>query len=526
MSCKYQKNQISQALGPCTGVPAGLAQPELELKWWELTEEEFFQRKQREAANKYLTYAKNIEDNLAELKDHQTARRTKLEETQQAWLTMYHRTLEEPSDERKRKMREEYKNYIKKEISRGRKVPDRVLNQPRYKEEFRVAVTSREIYEKGWKTSFANRSAAIDDSMQRDRGYKVKRQDGSAITNAQIEEINQGMDEINAALDEDLSDIYRMVDLTISHTNGKHPFLDKAMGGYMPSERTATIGVKRLFGKGAFPATTHEVLGHMLDFEAGQRLGASTQIVNKSRTKVYECSALSEEDSSDKTGDAELIRKARWSMNQPAMVKRMSRRKYEPKTEGEQEQYEVVNLTLGAYWESPREIWARLCEQYVSTQLRRKGYGTSDPVGVKADYTNTVAYWSEEQWSELEPLVKAGIKRRLEIMRASEEQIAILREQPRVTPISRGRLGSRDNTIYNTFDVKAGKGDGMRRLRVAEMNPGKWQIWREWYDPDEGARLVEPVSRSGLTQEQAEAVASNLLLTRSRLDEDGQTIID
>jgi hypothetical protein len=67
---------------------------------------------------------------------------------------------------------------------------------------------------------------------------------------------------------------------------------------------------------------------------------------------------------------------------------------------------------LSPYWQRPREIWARLFEQYIWTKR-----GRQEGVAAGGQYTELLAYWPERDWAQLEPLVEAEIKRRLALIR-------------------------------------------------------------------------------------------------------------
>jgi hypothetical protein len=78
---------------------------------------------------------------------------------------------------------ESYVKLVKEAIKHGKPVPKPVIAQY---PEFTVAANARARYQKGWKTSFANQSIAVDNTMQTDRGYIGKRQDGKTITPERI----------------------------------------------------------------------------------------------------------------------------------------------------------------------------------------------------------------------------------------------------------------------------------------------------------------------------------------------------
>jgi 2'-5' RNA ligase len=174
------------------------------------------------------------------------------------------------------RFRTEYNDLVKKAVSQGKPVPQAVIDQ---KPEFKLAQDARERYEKGRHTSFANKSAAINDTMQKEEGFKVKRQDGKPITDAQIKEISDGVSDVVKVLGGPLRDAMRGTDLTIAHTSGKHPFLSDAGGMYHPVDRTITAGIEDFLGR-PVKALAHE-LGHWFDFESGRAIGVKSRIYTK-----------------------------------------------------------------------------------------------------------------------------------------------------------------------------------------------------------------------------------------------------
>ena len=202
----------------------------------------------------------------------------------------------ETRDPRKaQRYKEEYRKLVKEAVSHGSPVPEEVIGQL---PEFKLAQDARERYEKGRHTSFANRSAAVNDTMQKEEGFKVKRQDGKPITEKQIKEISQGVDEMVEVLGPELRDMMRGTDLTISHTSGKHPFLSDAGGQYHPLERSISAGINNFLGK-PIKALAHE-MGHWLDFESGRVLNTKALINRKGGGPSTETHYVSEADRSTK----------------------------------------------------------------------------------------------------------------------------------------------------------------------------------------------------------------------------------
>lgn len=296
--------------------------------------------------------------------------------------------------------RDAYIDLVKQAISKGKTVPAEVIAQ---RPEFQKARDARARYEKGRHTSFANESAAVDRTMQRERGYKVKRQDGKAIGAAQIEEIARGVSEVEEVLGP-LSDLMRRSDLTIAHTSGKHPFLDKAGGMYMPSERTVTMGVMDQIGR-PIQSLAHE-LGHWLDIEAGAALGSSSRVSTRNSNTNRPTSSLA---AAERYKD--LIEEARRRINDTRQVYRMVREKQsQQETPEAKAQVERTQVMLGPYWDSPHEIFARLCEQYITT-IRGKGGVSSEN-----DYTGKPGWWTADDFARLAPRLAAEIGRRIAIL--------------------------------------------------------------------------------------------------------------
>ena len=311
----------------------------------------------------------------------------------------------------------EYNATVKKAISKGKPVPQAVIDQ---QPEFKLAETARERYEKGRRTSFGNRTIAINEDMKKDRGFKVKRQDGKDITSEQIAEITRGIDEIEAVTGT-MKDLFGMTDITIAHTSGKHPFLAKSGGQYSPSDRTVTTGVDNKYIKQPIPSLAHE-LGHWLDIEAGKATGARSTERTRKRSR-RDTSSLAVHDFNRGIGGSQLLRDARQTMRDSHIVPKLLKVKMGTLTDNESKaEVEEIKVVLGPYWSSPSEIWARLVEQYVSDELRINGYETTQRgkrdsyVAVRTDYTKHAAYWNQDDFDKMKPMIKKGIERRISII--------------------------------------------------------------------------------------------------------------
>lgn len=304
-----------------------------------------------------------------------------------------------------------YNELVKVAIKKGESVPDAVVEQ---KPEFQVARDARRRYEKGLHTSFANKSVAVNAVMFFEKGYKVKRQDGKEIMPHQMREIDQGMAEIATAIG-DFKEVTKRGDLTIAHTSGKFPFLDGASSGlFHPSENTVTVGVELdLFGKKIpMRSQAHEV-GHYLDFAAGSKNERGYDFYNngKSTRKIKsfkEALSKSEEYSNP------LFERAKDAMTSDWTVRKLlnpSLNYGKEPTKEELAEAKAVRARVGSYYRDPREIWARLFEQYVAVKNGKETIAAETP----DYYYGHPAYWNRENWTALEPLVKAEIERRIQI---------------------------------------------------------------------------------------------------------------
>ena len=94
-------------------------------------------------------------------------------------------------------------------------------------------------------------------------GYKLKRQDGKRLTALQLWDIENGVVGMGQVIP-GIRDAMRLGNLTLVHTNGRHPFLSQFGGTYMPNERSINVGIK--LGDIPVRALAHE-LGHWLDYE-------------------------------------------------------------------------------------------------------------------------------------------------------------------------------------------------------------------------------------------------------------------
>ena len=336
-------------------------------------------------------------------------------------LRVLTRTLEEFDNEglsptRATDYRHEYMRLVKDAIRRGENVPHFIFVQ---RIEFQRAFTGRQRYEKGRHTSFANQSIAIDMRLLDTRGIKVKLQNGKPMCVETLAEIARGLDEIEAVVGS-LHNVLRATDVTLAHTSGKHPFMRGDAGGlYLPAERTVTIGTATHSGH-VIRSLAHELLGHWLDYEAGKAQGVTTRV--KKGRHFVDASALSEysvrfgmqhQDSAIRQ-DGYLIALAASLMRDRALAEKVTRKNGADVTDVEAEDIEIYKFVLGRgdYWLAPREVFARLCEQFCAKRFHAPEIAFES----FAWYARRAAYWAEDNFIVLEPLIEQALRWRLGLL--------------------------------------------------------------------------------------------------------------
>jgi len=295
--------------------------------------------------------------------------------------------------EQDHRIREAYLRKIKKLIKQRIPVPPEILAQ---RPEYQKAYDDYQRYLKAWHTSHANASIAVVD-LQSLLGYKLKRQDGKRLTETHLWDIENGVVGMERVIP-GIRDAMRRGNLTLVHTNGRHPFLSLAGGTYMPSERSINVGIR--VEDISVRALAHE-LGHWLDYEGHGETQESEVYVGRRYvpTRCYsECTAEG----------AELARRALNDMNASVKEHYAMMRKLFP-LPGEKSKLtleeEVTKVRVGRYWKRPTEVFARLTEQYVATKLDRDSAAAESP----AYYQKHSFYWDAERFAVLMPLVEQRI---------------------------------------------------------------------------------------------------------------------
>lgn len=269
---------------------------------------------------------------------------------------------------------------------------------------YRKAVENRRRYEKGRHTSFANQSAAVDASMKAERGYKTKRQDGKPMTPEQLADIDAIVTDLESVVGP-MVNLFAKTDLTIAHTNGKHPFMRSSGGIYHSTERTISVGV--VVAGSPIRAGAHE-LTHWLDAEAGAAMGVNSRLWNTSGRRSYDSTYLSEfvgrlEDDSEH----ELITDAWRSVNRMSEAHQLFSRRTKSTDERDR-----VRASLGPYWSRRCEIYARLVEQWIATKLGKVSSATESPEA----YQSLPGWWTEETFLQFIPFIEMSVERRIKLL--------------------------------------------------------------------------------------------------------------
>ena len=291
----------------------------------------------------------------------------------------------------------DYSKKVKKQIKEARKedreVPANILDQ---RPEYRKAATDYERYRKGWHTSFANRSIAVVD-MRESTGYKAKRQDGKRLTSDLLNELDDMVTDFERA-GLPIRDAMRASDLTICHTGGKHPFLSTAGGTYQIRERSISVGVAINGYK--MRSLAHEV-GHWLDYEASPVEDDRRVVAHTARSAKRIMTRCQSELDPHTT---EFIDRALGSM------KIRNERRDWLSFEGWRKkattlEEKMTEAQVSKYWRCPAEVWARLVEQWVSTNVGRKSSAAEAP----SYYENHACYWNKEVFAEFAPEIEARL---------------------------------------------------------------------------------------------------------------------
>ncbi|MGB0109843.1 MAG: hypothetical protein ACLPH5_00560 [Candidatus Sulfotelmatobacter sp.] len=308
--------------------------------------------------------------------------------------------------EQDHRIREAYLKRIKKLIKQGVTIPVDVLAQ---RPEYQKAKDDYARYLKARHTSHSNESVGVVDFREL-LGYKLKRQDGKRLTEPHLWDIENGVAGMEQVIS-GIRDAMRLGNLTLVHTNGRHPFLSQFGGTYMPSERSINVGIK-IEGI-PVRALAHE-LGHWLDYEGhGTQEGEIAVFGCGWRGKYVRTRCYTER----REDGAELVRRALNDMN--ASVKEhyaMIRRLFPPAGEKSEltPEEQVTKVRVGRYWKRPTEVFARLSEQYVATKLDRDSAAAAPP----AYYQKHSFYWDAKRFEALMPFVEQRINEAVRYIRS------------------------------------------------------------------------------------------------------------
>jgi ppGpp synthetase/RelA/SpoT-type nucleotidyltranferase len=225
------------------------------------------------------------------------------------------------------------------------------------------------------------------------------------MTAAVREDVLGGLDEIEEVLGP-LADVMRASNLTIAHTGGKFPFLRaNASGLYAPGERTVTTGMADEAGQ-PIASLAHE-LGHFIDIQAGSKLGKKKQVRARGSGTLYDSSSLAD------VSPGSLVSEAQRRMNATETVRTLLREKLGNATDDAgRARIQRAKVVLGPYWHEPREIIARLTEQYVAYRRNAGGWSHETPVY----YESSPGWWKREDFEAMVPTLEEALAERLEAL--------------------------------------------------------------------------------------------------------------
>jgi hypothetical protein len=270
--------------------------------------------------------------------------------------------------------------YIGLAIQKNIDMPERILAQyPR--DRFTIDYQMRSRANKGIWFSRANRVGTEDYSLSDRYGVLLRRQDRSSVTAHELDLVRVGLDELLSVF-ESLPDLLRALNVTIIYTASRGIYRSpNAIGAYNSIYSTVAV---REFGeqKAAhetfkIPSMGHEILGHLLD-TASTPCQVELEKIIGPRVPIFRqnyCVSLL--DAYNQLNDSLIFEALRTMIG------------YEPL------------YTNNPRFYRPSEVYARLVEQYVATQLAKNG--SPHPVSVYdlSDYFSARGYWREDQWNKL-----------------------------------------------------------------------------------------------------------------------------
>jgi hypothetical protein len=79
----------------------------------------------------------------------------------------------------------------------------------------------------------------------------------------------------------------------------------------------------------------------------------------------------------------------------------------------ERAEVERVKVVLGPYWKEPRELFARMFEQYIADELGKPSTAAENI----EKYFKNPAWWDKEAWAKLKPLMAQEIAKRFDALK-------------------------------------------------------------------------------------------------------------
>ena len=313
---------------------------------------------------------------------------------------------------------DQYMEFTRAEISVGCRVRADVIKQfPSFKEEAK----SRARFERERLEACGPGTRNRDVNVLRGYGLALRRKDQEPVAPALGRQVLGALDIIAGALDPQghglCAAAWRRADVTIVYNGNRPIYRSPRMGATFDAELMTIVLTTNHAGI-PMRYLGHEV-AHLLDCDRKQRPGFADLSIYKSETAV----AAPDRDPSARQ-DSDLYLQAVASMT--CGTCRDGCDSYPngfvcPAASGG-----CACLPSEAMWKDtvacrsvqantavyrrPREVWARLVEEYIAWHTPGAGVATSPA----SCYYALPAYWDEAAFKRLVPMIEAGVKRRIE----------------------------------------------------------------------------------------------------------------
>jgi hypothetical protein len=251
-------------------------------------------------------------------------------------------------------------------------------------------------------------------------------------------------------------------------------------------------------------------MAHWIDNEAGDRTGIDVPLFNKEGKRIGKAGFVSEHDRRryDASSTSErMYQYAVRNMTDTREVARLLRADPKDATTTEQrDKIERAKVFLGPYYRDPREVFARLTEQYIASRLARGGVATQTPM----EYKTEPGYWSDAHFAVLTAMIRDELRRRLEMLNVPTDTLmeaegadgaipppltAAPQQQTIAPPRARAAMSERQRQTHvaDLLVMARSENPMVARLVIEDEDTPPWalldveNVWR----PKEGAEAQE-----------------------------------